>query len=264
MYELRALRKPDKHIGVMAMKTLSNGRGFSLVELLTVIAIIGILAAIIFPVMNTVRERANQTRCMTNMHDIQVAIKLYKTDNRTFPEILGVQYQENTPFDRALPRDGIDLTIYMDQIKTAMGFRCPSSPVTDYTQDLTVYYPPEPHPDGTPSHARSLYAVDSYDAQTDASAVPVQARYTLRWAEYPGQVGSLSPYPPGMGDSDLLQEQDFERQLAFRNPPDNTVVTWCTYHKGNHALVLFLDGHVSRIDRGHVGQSLWRTRPTGT
>lgn len=240
------------------MTKLSESKGFSLIELLTVIAIIAILAAIIFPVMNSVKDRANQTKCMTNLHDIQVAIKMYKLDNRTYPETLGIQYQDGKSFEQARPTD-VELTIYMDQIKTAAAYRCPSSQVMDYSLPVDVHYPPEPSPSGTPSKTLTLYAVDSYDTQTNVSAEPVQARYTLRWADSIAQVGTLAAH--AQPDSAELQESDFQRQLFLKAPPDDTVVTWCTYHRGNNAIVLFLDGHVSTIPKAEVGMSLWRTRP---
>ena len=62
--------------------------GFTLIELLVVIAIIAILAAILFPVFNQVRERTKQTQCMTQMHDIGSALKLFKEDNNKYPTVL--------------------------------------------------------------------------------------------------------------------------------------------------------------------------------
>ena len=59
-------------------------RGFTLVELLIVIAIIAVLAAILLPVFLTVRARARQTVCVSNLRQIGLAIGLYAQDNDDF------------------------------------------------------------------------------------------------------------------------------------------------------------------------------------
>src|SRR5690606_17720952 len=61
-------------------------RGFTLIELLIVIAIIIMLSAMLLPALVGARERANDAKCISNMRQIGVAMKMYQDDNETrFP-----------------------------------------------------------------------------------------------------------------------------------------------------------------------------------
>lgn len=58
----------------------SKGPGFTLIELLVVVAIIAILAAILFPVFSRAREKARSSSCQANLKQIGTAAKMYTQD----------------------------------------------------------------------------------------------------------------------------------------------------------------------------------------
>ena len=56
-------------------------RGFTLLELLVVVAIIGLLAAILFPAFERAREMARRAACESNLKQIGLGIAQYVADN---------------------------------------------------------------------------------------------------------------------------------------------------------------------------------------
>ncbi|AHF90413.1 N-terminal cleavage protein [Opitutaceae bacterium TAV5] len=60
----------------------SRRGAFTLIELLTVITIIGILAAILVPTVASVRRAANRVACASNLRQLGVAIAAYTIENK--------------------------------------------------------------------------------------------------------------------------------------------------------------------------------------
>jgi prepilin-type N-terminal cleavage/methylation domain-containing protein/prepilin-type processing-associated H-X9-DG protein len=99
--------------------------GFTLVELLTVIAIVGILAAIIIPTVGRARESARASVCAANLRQLSAACLLYAGDNK----------------GRLVPlKDGttnetwrIKIEPYLISRRSNQSpFICPSDPITEY------------------------------------------------------------------------------------------------------------------------------------
>jgi prepilin-type N-terminal cleavage/methylation domain-containing protein len=90
------------------LATRQARRGFTLIELLTVIAIIGILAAIIIPTVGTVRQSARESKNLSNIRQLTTALNLYANDNKDRYPWAG----NNTPSTESTPPMQWKSTLY--------------------------------------------------------------------------------------------------------------------------------------------------------
>ncbi|HEX8551156.1 MAG TPA: prepilin-type N-terminal cleavage/methylation domain-containing protein [Abditibacteriaceae bacterium] len=108
--------------------------GFTLVEILIVLAIIGILAAILFPAFLTARGKARTAACTSNLRQLGMAMEQYTADNDRYPRGLD-------PADRETPEiwsdvqsaQGLNFSelrllpdVLDSYVKTRQIWRCPS------------------------------------------------------------------------------------------------------------------------------------------
>jgi prepilin-type N-terminal cleavage/methylation domain-containing protein len=66
----------------------TNRSGFTLVELLLVILIVAVLAALLYPVMASARKEARMSRCTANLREMGMAYSMYASDYGEAPNPL--------------------------------------------------------------------------------------------------------------------------------------------------------------------------------
>jgi len=98
----------------------TNQRGFTLIELLVVVAILGVLVGLSIPVIGRANVKAQQTKCLSNMRQIGLAMMTYAGENNNWlPE---------TTHTTAIGNGWIDLLApylsNMDEVRI-----CPADPL---------------------------------------------------------------------------------------------------------------------------------------
>ena len=88
------------------MRTLRrDDRGFTLIELMIVILVILVLAAILLPQFGLARERARKASCVSNQRNLETAVAMWQTDNPN-TTLVGNTLNSSTPPASVLSETG--------------------------------------------------------------------------------------------------------------------------------------------------------------
>ncbi len=157
---------------------------FTLVELLIVIAIVGILAGLLLPALNRAKEKAKRTACASNLKQVNLATHLYADDNGESLPVL--------PNPNPYP-NGVG-AYYKQLVKGYLGQTGPASPnekVFVCPVDRTIYT--------QASHAFTSYTFNGYEV--GPNAMPRITGQKLSNIEKPVKAVLVGEFPGFWGGS---------------------------------------------------------------
>jgi prepilin-type N-terminal cleavage/methylation domain-containing protein/prepilin-type processing-associated H-X9-DG protein len=244
-----------------------RNRAFTLIELLTVIAIIGILAAIIIPTVGLVRNKAKGVRCSSNLRQIGIAIRAFANDNKGM--MVPYRGEPNSPDPLSQGWLWTEYLIPYMNIKTPDGKLPALASGADYKEDSNFFYMCPSSPVPVNWRAWGNYALHPIIMKSTGSKAP---NFPIAKVQRPSQViviadGSVQIDPGlGGGSSDGGGGQFFDKTYPFSADPSNILnapvgpelgnpntdgtVGWIRYRHNNSANCLYLDGHVKAIPYG--------------
>jgi prepilin-type N-terminal cleavage/methylation domain-containing protein/prepilin-type processing-associated H-X9-DG protein len=198
----------------------ANRDGFTLIELLVVIAIIGILAALLLPGIAHSKRRAQQIQCVSNLHQLGLALYGYLADNHAYPFSLWmVQLQQQGVSSPKSATNFLDKGVW----------RCPSAQFfKDFAaQGITPMY-----------YGYNAYGVlrvgDTASALGLLGHTSSGTKAPVRESEVTSPTDMMA-----IGDS-------FEANTDFMRIPLDDLIRWgnTLSRHGGKGNVLFCDGHV--------------------
>ncbi len=161
-------------------------RGLTILELLVAVTILSFLLTILLPAIQAAREATRNTHCMSNLHQIGVALHAYHDAHRAFP--VGWQpeatHKSSYGWAAAILREIEEPALYLQ-----INHKCPIDTVSDAVRSTTpsvFLCPSDPGELVFPLYAE----IGDHDVQ---SQVSTQILVTLPRANYMGVFGTTDP-----------------------------------------------------------------------
>jgi prepilin-type processing-associated H-X9-DG protein len=242
---------------VLAFESSTHpGSGFTLLELLVILAMLGLLVATLLPAMSSSSEKACRAQCASNFRQIGAALSLYSADNNAFlPQRNWPQNQlpwhtseqcRCTPGTSNITRGPYNLAplYFSGALKNAKSLYCPSRAKL-YPTATYEYYTAAgvwPSPQGVDDNVRSSYDYypQSKDIVTDAATgfksgalTYVSMAFKSPYPADPVQITLVEPAPLKLAQIDL------KKSVAVDDINSGILV----HHDGVNAV--FADGHVT-------------------
>jgi len=216
---------------------MKKRNAFTLIELLMVIAIIAILAAILLPVLQQARQRAWTGQCISNLRQIGMGMKMFADDN-------GDMY----------PESGAD--IYWNAIDPVTGKQSWMQQIFQYTMNTNLYDCPgnvqlPPAMRGPFNYFNGCRAAfiesGGKDAAVNATAIRFPAAYVLS-----GDTCGVPDNTVGEGAGGTFDPNDSDKDDYSQNcvggPSNGTPYELWQVHSGGQN-ILFGDGHAQFYNR---------------
>lgn len=249
---------------------MTRKRAFTLVELLTVIAIIALLAAIAFPVLARSKDNANRSSDIANMNSIRTALQLYRVDQGAYPPALlgyATLYTAGPNAGNVMPASQVKGFLYPRRVDSAKTFQPAYARYGNGEITRAVWPPADPRAVGSApvldlngdgvidaaddvAGARQAYGptdvVTRPNPNNAAENIENDPNPTINAYFYKISGYDVAEVPTGGGSSrwELRYTKfwtnwglttgsgnDDPRQLGYTDPPDGTVVTWNSYFR---------------------------------